>query len=168
MPRKIAQMKWSCGFFWKTYWVAVFLFFVLFIMLELAVAILTKIPVISNKWLWRFRKKCSSQNPVFIFKNASNLIIILKLHVTIFSKVPVSWTWDAHLKFVTWKSIQWQLTLTGYVWFNRFLDTLRHCQQISGLFHWHHYYVLFWNDLTFFLNVNSTTRFLHYVNLLRL
>ena len=49
------------------------------------------------------------------------------------------------------------LTLTGYVWFNRFLDTLRHCQQISGLFHWHHYYVLFWNDLTFFLNVNSTT-----------
>ena len=51
MPRKIAQMKWSCGFFLKTCWVAVFLFF----MLELAFAILTKMPVISKKWLWRFR-----------------------------------------------------------------------------------------------------------------
>ena len=100
-------------FFWKTHWVAVFLFFVLFIVLELAVAILTKMPVISNKWLWRFRKKCSSQNADFIFKNAGNLIIILKLHVIIFSKLPVSWWWDAHLKFVTRKSIRWQPTLTA-------------------------------------------------------
>ena len=112
VPRKIARMKWSCGFFWKTPWVAVFLFFVLFIVL--ALPFLTKMTLISNKCPWRFRKKCSSQNADFIFKNACNLIIMLKLHVTIFSKVPVSWTWDAHLKFVARKSIQWQFTLTVY------------------------------------------------------
>ena len=118
MPRKIARMKWSCGFFWKTPWVAVFLFFVLFI--ELALPILTKMTIISYKWTWRFRKNCSSQNADFIFKNAGTYSDnYFKTTRDNFSKVPLSWSWDAHLKFVTRKSIQWQLTLTanftGYV-----------------------------------------------------